>query len=71
MVRAEYQGSPYATKLTCREHQLIADVTAEKGGLDAGLRPHDFLEASLASCLQITLRMYAQKHGIEVGETSV
>lgn len=49
----------------------MADVTADKGGAGDGLRPHDFLAASLAACISITLRMAADKYGFDLGSTSV
>ena len=36
----------------------------EKGGGDAGFGPHELLEAALAGCLNIWVRVCAQKHDI-------
>ncbi len=41
-------------------------MTEDKGGSNSGFRPHDLLEAALATCLTIWLRMYAHNHGISV-----
>src|SRR5581483_8990640 len=40
-----------------------ADVPKEKGGAGRGFGPHELLEAALATCLTITVEMYAAKHG--------
>jgi len=47
---------------TCR--QAFSDTTKDKGGGESGFRAHDFLEAALASCINMTLRMYADQHKI-------
>jgi putative redox protein len=71
MVRADFQFTDYLTKLTCGDQYIFSDVGLDKGGQGNGCRPHDLLEAAFASCLQITMRMYAREHDIEVGESSV
>ena len=47
-------------------HALISDTTPEHGGGADGFRPHDLLEAALGSCINITLRMYAKRLGVEL-----
>lgn len=42
-----------------------ADTTPEKGGAGAGFRPHELLEAALATCLTITAGMAAADAGID------
>ena len=42
-------------------HILIADEPAEKGGGDAGPESHSLLASSLATCIAMTLRMYADR----------
>jgi putative redox protein len=43
-----------------------SDAPLSKGGLGNGLRPHEFLEAALASCINITIRMIAKEKGINI-----
>lgn len=64
MIHAESLAAPYQTRFSCGELSAIADTTAEKGGAGSGFRPHDLLEAALACCMTMTLRMYAEKHAL-------
>ncbi|PHQ79957.1 MAG: osmotically inducible protein OsmC [Phycisphaera sp.] len=55
---------PYTTAVTIfgeLEHQLINDVPPGEGGQGKGPTPHEMLEAAVASCKAITVRMYADR----------
>jgi putative redox protein len=54
-----------------REHQLTADEPEDTGGTDAGPSPQELLAASLASCTAITIEMYADRKGWEIGDVVV
>jgi putative redox protein len=54
-----------------RDHQLSADEPREHGGLDAGPSPLELLSASLAACTAITMEMYAQRKGWDIGDVEV
>ncbi|MGE8239970.1 MAG: OsmC family protein, partial [Stenotrophomonas indicatrix] len=47
---------------------VAADEPASLGGQGKGFAPFDLYLASLAACTAITLRMYAQRKGWELGE---
>lgn len=64
MIRSSNLAIPYQTTFTNGSHQAIADVPIEKGGAGNGFGPHELLEAALATCLTMTVQMYAAKHGI-------
>lgn len=49
-------------------HQLTSDEPPALGGGNAGMAPFELYLAALASCTAITLRMYAQKKGWELGQ---
>ncbi len=60
-VTATLDGAPYATRITTRGKDLIADEPVDHGGTDLGFRPHELFLSGLASCTAITLRMYADR----------
>ena len=64
----ESTASNYAHRISNGVHSLVADEPARLGGQDAGMAPFDLYLASLAACTAITLRMYAEKKGWELGE---
>jgi putative redox protein len=66
MICAKSQLARYQTRFSDGEHKGIADTTADKGGEHSGFRPHDLLEAALATCVNMTVRMYADNHGIQL-----
>jgi putative redox protein len=54
-----------------RKHRVTADEPKDHGGHDSGPSPQELLAASLASCMAITMEMYAQRKGWDVGEIAV
>ena len=54
-----------------RDHRLVADEPVDKGGQDSGPSPLELLAASLASCTAITMEMYAERKGWDVGGVEV
>jgi putative redox protein len=63
--------SGYRHTVRIRQHELTCDEPAEKGGTDEGPSPQEFLAASLSSCVAITIEMYAERKGWDVGATEV
>src|ERR1700757_300379 len=54
-----------------REHQLTVDEPNDQGGDAPGPIPQELLAVSLASCTAITMEMYAQRKGWEIGHVEV
>ena len=54
-----------------RDHTLTTDEPEDEGGTDTGPSPQELLAASLASCTAITMEMYAQRKGWDLGDVSV
>jgi len=52
-------------------HTVAIDEPAEKGGTDTGPAPTRLLAASLAGCIAVTVEMYAERKGWDVGALEV
>jgi putative redox protein len=61
----------YEHEVEIREHRLIADEPEDNGGGDQGPTPTELLAASLASCTAITIEMYADRKGWDLGDVEV
>jgi putative redox protein len=66
MITAKSTATPFLTPFSNSQHVSVADAPPEKGGKGAGFRPHELLEAALACCMNIWLRMYADEHKIKL-----
>jgi putative redox protein len=64
MIRAFSLAVPYQTAYSNGTHDGVADVPVDKGGAGQGFGPHELLEAAFATCLTMTVQMYAAKHDI-------
>jgi putative redox protein len=61
----------YAHTVTFEHQTLIVDEPEEAGGADTGPRPTALLGMSLATCTAITIEMYADRKGWDVGDLEV
>ncbi len=52
-------------------HTIRVDEPREAGGTDSGPAPTRLVAASLAGCVAVTVEMYAERKGWEVGEIEV
>jgi putative redox protein len=52
-------------------HTLVVDEPRDRGGTDTGPRPTQLLAAGLASCTAITVEMYADRKGWDLGQVEV
>ena len=68
MIRATTEEERYLTKFTNGTGSGYADASAAQGGTGTSFRPHELLEAALATSVNVTLRMYAEKHGVPLDD---
>ncbi len=54
-----------------RGHQISVDEPTDHGGDDSAPSPQELLAASLASCTAVTMEMYAQRKGWDLGHVEV
>ncbi len=64
MITSTSLPEKFLTRFTDGAHEALADTTPEHGGQSGGFRPHALLEAALANCLCMTVRIAADKRGI-------
>jgi putative redox protein len=65
------RDSHFRHTVRVRGHDLTSDEPTEAGGSDAGPSPQELLAASLASCTAVTMEMYAQRKGWDIGGVEV
>jgi putative redox protein len=70
IVARRVEGYAHEVELDGR-HDLRVDEPPEAGGNNTGPRPTELLGASLAACIAITVEMYANRKGWDVGELEV
>lgn len=68
---ARRAGNALTHQVDIRAHRLTVDEPSEHGGEDRGPSPQELLAASLASCTAITLEMYAERKGWDIGTVEV
>jgi putative redox protein len=66
MIVSKSTSTPFVTNFSNSKHASVSDAPPEKGGNSDGFRPHELLEAAFACCMNIWLRMYANKHEIRL-----
>jgi putative redox protein len=64
-------GGKLQQDVSVRDHRVTADEPRNHGGEDTGPSPQELLAASLASCSAITMEMYADRKGWDVGDMVV
>ena len=70
-ITASVGPTGYRAEITAGPHHLVADEPIALGGTGTGPTPYEFLLGALASCMVMTLRMYADRkrwplHGVRI-----
>ena len=63
--------SGYAQKIRAGHHALTADEPVASNGTDTGPAPYGLVLSGLGACTAITLRMYAERKGWQLGAVHV
>jgi putative redox protein len=61
MIKAKIAQTKYRLEMQNGRHSFFVDEPVDVGGTDTAPSPDEYLEAALASCTAITLRMYANR----------
>ena len=61
----------YLAEAKARNHFLTIDEPVASGGDDNGPTPVEYLLTAIGGCVSITLRMYAERKGWDVGKITV
>ncbi|MCB9994229.1 MAG: OsmC family protein [Hyphomicrobiaceae bacterium] len=70
-VLRETHNGKFQNSVRVNQHRLLADEPVRAGGLDSGPSPYDFLAIALGACTSMTLRIYADFKGLDVGTIDV
>ena len=68
---ARHTKGMFTHVIDIRGHRLTVDEPVDRGGADEGPSPQELLAASIASCTAVTLRMYANHKGWDLGQVEV
>jgi putative redox protein len=71
VVARRRRGYAHDVEIDGGDHRLLVDEPAEGGGEDAGPSPTRLVAAGLASCVAITMEMYAKRKGWDLGAVEV
>ena len=61
----------YLAEAKMRNHFVIIDEPLDKGGDDNAPTPVEYLLTAIGGCVSITLRMYAERKGWDLGKITV
>jgi putative redox protein len=64
VIRTVSLARPYTLTVTNGRQEISADAPIDKGGAGGGFGAHELLEAALAACLNMAVRMHAAQHTI-------
>lgn len=70
MIKTTSEKLSYQTSFSNGHAVSLSDTTDDKGGSSAGFSPHELLEAALASCMNMSIRMFAKRYSIPLTSVS-
>lgn len=70
-VNSRLGNEKYLTSITSGEKEIIGDEPLFLGGQDKGFNPYEFLASALSMCTAATLRIYAERKEMDLGEINV
>jgi len=71
VVSIKDKTNKFLTQIQTGKHSLLADEPVDVGGEDLGPSPYQLLTSALGACTAMTMRMYADRKGWEVGQIKV
>jgi putative redox protein len=71
VVARRREGYVHDVEIEGGAHRLVVDEPVVAGGSDSGPSPTRLLAAGLASCIAITIEMYAKRKEWEIGAVEV
>jgi putative redox protein len=71
MITSSIANENYIVTHSNGRHTFFADEPEDKGGKDTAPTPDELLEAALASCTLVTIRMYTNHKQWNVGEIKI
>ena len=71
MITSSIGKEQYKVTHSNGRHEFFADEPKEKGGKDTAPSPDELLEAALASCTLVTLRMYTDHKKWNIGNIHI
>jgi putative redox protein len=70
MIRATTADTSNRIAFSNGRSESVADLPIEKGGAGDGFGPHELLEAALATCISMTVRLVASREHIPLQSAS-
>lgn len=71
MITSTSMPGKYQVKFTDGKHEALADAPVEMGGQADGFKPPLLMEAALGACINVVLRVAAEKRGIALDGVEV
>lgn len=71
IVKAHIGKEKYKTTITTPTNEFVSDMPEAEGGANMGAKPKELLAASLAGCVAMTVRMYADRSNWPLEEVDV